>query len=90
MDRDEILNVVIKHIRFNSTGLENITIDPALSMADYGVSSLDIVETVSASMRELRIKIPRRDLANLKNINELVDAFANARLASEETIGHGR
>jgi polyketide biosynthesis acyl carrier protein len=82
MEREEVLQVVIKHMRLNSTGLENTTIDPAMSMADYGISSLDIVETVSSSMRELRIRIPRRELANLSNINELVDKFVSAREAA--------
>jgi acyl carrier protein len=74
--------VVIKHIKLNSSGLENAAIDPSLSMADYGISSLDIVETVSSSMRELRIRIPRRELANLNNINDLVDKFVSAREAA--------
>lgn len=83
MERDEVVKVVIKNIRLNSTGLDGVEIDPNKSMADYGVSSLDIVETVSASMRELRVRIPRRELANLTNINELVDALLNARMAAE-------
>jgi acyl carrier protein len=46
-------------------------------MAEYGASSLDIVEVVSTSMRQLRIRIPRTALADLKNINDLVDLFAS-------------
>ena len=44
-------------------------------MLDYGISSLDIVEIVSGSMRELQLRVPRTRLANLKNIDELVDVF---------------
>lgn len=75
MDREQIKDVVIKHIKLNIDGIENIEIDPAKAMADYDASSLDIVEIVSASMRELQISVPRTEMGNLKNINDLVDMF---------------
>lgn len=76
MNRTEILNTVIRNIKQNIDGLENVDIDPEKSMATYGASSLDIVEVVSVSMRQLRIKIPRTALADVHNINGLVDLFA--------------
>ncbi|UQA57016.1 phosphopantetheine-binding protein [Polyangium aurulentum] len=75
MNRQEILDVVLKHLRQNVDGLEGREIDPSRPMADFGASSLDIVEVVSSSIRELRIKVPRTELVGLKNINELVDLF---------------
>ena len=75
MDREQILNAVIKNIKLNIDGIEDTEIDPEESMATYGAESLDIVEITSASMRELKIKLPRTELANLKNINNLVDLF---------------
>jgi acyl carrier protein len=41
-------------------------------MKALGASSLDIVEVVSCSMRELRVRVPRSELQGLKNIGELV------------------
>jgi acyl carrier protein len=76
MNREQILNAVIKNMKLNIDGLEDQEIDPSKSLAEYGASSLDIVEIVSSSMRELKIKVPRTELANLKNISELVDLFA--------------
>lgn len=73
MERDKVLTVILKNLKLNVDGLEDEVIDTTRSMIDYGASSLDIVEIVSASMRELRIKVPRTELANLKNINELAD-----------------
>ena len=32
MERPEILNVIVKHLRRNVDGLENVEIDPAKSM----------------------------------------------------------
>jgi acyl carrier protein len=42
-------------------------------MKALGVNSLDIVEVVSCTMRELRIKVPRAELSKLSNIDGLVD-----------------
>lgn len=75
MDRTDILNVVTGNLKNNVSGLDTVEIDPAKSMADYGASSLDIVEIVSTSMRQLRIRVPRPELAGLRNINDLVDLF---------------
>ena len=82
MDSNQILDVVIKHLRRNVDGLDDVQIDPARSMAQYNASSLDIVEVVSASMRELDIKIPRTRLSQLKNINDLVKVFNEAKNGS--------
>ncbi|MEM7127320.1 MAG: phosphopantetheine-binding protein [Chloroflexota bacterium] len=76
MERTEILNTIIRNIKQNIDGLDDTTIDPQESMAAYGASSLDIVEVVSVSMRQLRIKIPRTALADVQNIDGLVDLFA--------------
>lgn len=73
MEREQILDVVIKHIKLNIGGLEDADIDPSKSMAEVGASSLDTVEIVSMIMRELQVRIPRVGLADLKNVNDLVD-----------------
>lgn len=75
MDRDQVMNAVTKHMRLNADGLDGVAIDPSKSMKEFGLSSLDTVEIVSASMRELRIRVPRTELAKLSNIDELVDLF---------------
>ncbi|WP_218081864.1 phosphopantetheine-binding protein [Anthocerotibacter panamensis] len=76
MDRQQIvLAILTKHIKLNVDGLEQTDISPEKSMVEYGASSLDIVEIVSAAMRELKIKIPRTELARIKNIGQLVDLF---------------
>jgi acyl carrier protein len=79
MDQSEILRVVRKHLTRNVDGLEHVEIDPSKSMVEYGASSLDIVEVVSASMRELGIKIPRTRLSQVKNINGLVALFSEVK-----------
>lgn len=81
MNRDDVLDVVTKHIKLNAEDLDGITIDTTKSMKEFGLSSLDTVEVVSASMRELKIRVPRTELANLANIDELVDLFLRVEQA---------
>lgn len=79
MTREQILEVVTKHIRSNIYALDGRPIDGSQSMLDLGASSLDVIEIVSSSMRELEIKVPRTQLAGLKSIDELVDVFHRAK-----------
>ena len=73
--RDQILGVVKKHLLETVDELGESEVDPSLSMKDLGANSLDIVEVVSRSMRELRIKVPRSELSKLTSIDGLVDMF---------------
>ncbi len=75
MTREEVIEVIKENILDNLEDLEDSDIDPAKSMKDYGANSLDIIEVVSTSMRQLKIKIPRTELADIATINELADKF---------------
>lgn len=85
MTREQILSVVTKHLVDAVDGLTPEKVDPKKSMKDMGANSLDIVEVVSSSMRELKIKVPRSELAKLSTIDGLVDLLfdtANGKAAS--------
>lgn len=73
MDRAEIEAVVKKHLLEVVDDLKEADIDTTKSMKDLGANSLDIVEVVSCSMRELKVKVPRSELSKLTNIDGLVD-----------------
>ncbi|MCK4907465.1 MAG: acyl carrier protein [Spirochaetes bacterium] len=75
MNKSEVIEVIKKNIIDNLEDLEENDIDPAKSMKDYGANSLDIIEVVSCSMRELKIKIPRAELAEIATIDQLADKF---------------
>ena len=75
MNREEILAVLEKHLIKAVDGVSPGQLEPESRFTEYGANSLDIVEIVSGSMRELRVKIPRTELANIKNIGGLVDKF---------------
>ncbi len=73
MTKEQIFEVVRNHIVDTLEDVDAAKIDPTKSMKELGANSLDIVEIVSCSMRELKVKVPRSELAKLTNIQELVD-----------------
>ena len=77
MTKEQVLAVVKKHIVDTLDDVDEAQIEPGKSMKDIGANSLDIVEIVSSSMRELKVKVPRSELAKLANIGELVDLLHN-------------
>jgi acyl carrier protein len=87
MSREEVLEVVKRHLVDTIEELEGVEIDPAKSMKDLGANSLDMVEVVSCSMRELKVKIPRSELNKLANINELVDLLLKTHQEKQQAAG---
>jgi len=84
--REEILGIVKEHLMDNlEDDLDEADFDPSKSMKDLGANSIDIVEVVSCSMRDLKVKVPRADLADLKNVNELVDLLF--KVVTEKAAG---
>jgi acyl carrier protein len=75
MTKEKIFAVVKKNILDILEDLDEDLITADKSMKDLGANSLDIVEIVSTSMRELKVKVPRAKLNELKNISELVDTL---------------
>jgi polyketide biosynthesis acyl carrier protein len=71
----EVMQVIKSNIVDNLDDIEEGAIDVSKSMKDYGANSLDIIEVVSSSMRELKIKIPRSELADISTIEQLADRF---------------
>jgi len=75
--KDEILNLVKKHLMDNLEDLAEKDFDPTKSMKAMGANSLDIVEVVSCTMRDLKVKVPRSELSKLTTVQELVDMLYN-------------
>jgi acyl carrier protein len=87
MTREDVLEVVTRHLVDTIEELEGVEIDPAKSMKDLGANSLDIVEVVSCSMRELKVKVPRSELNSLENINQLVELLHKTVREKEQAAG---
>ena len=87
MTREDVLEVVTRHLVDTIEELDGVEIDPAKSMKDLGANSLDIVEVVSCSMRELKVKVPRSELNKLENIHQLVDLLHRTVQEKEQAAG---
>ncbi len=85
MTRDEVRAVVLKYIATIVEGLPVSAIDTSRSLRDYRVNSLDVVEIVSRSMRELKVKVPRPELRKLSNLDGLIDLLHRMVSASEKS-----
>ncbi len=72
--KEQILEIVKEHLMdLLEDDLEEEDFDPQKSMKDLGANSLDIVEVVSSTMRDLKVKVPRSELSKLTNVQALVD-----------------
>ena len=87
--REKVLETVKEHLVDTIEELEGVEIDPSRSMKDLGANSLDIVEVVSCSMRDLKIKVPRSELNSLENMNQLVDLLYKTAKEKAEAAAEG-
>lgn len=85
MTDQQVFDIVTKHLTTIVPGIDPTAVTRDASMRELGASSLDIVEVVSCSMRELRVRVPRSELQGLKNIGDLV-ALLSA--TTERSAGH--
>ncbi len=77
MTKDQVFEVLKKYILEQlEDEVEESEIDINKSMLDLGANSLDIVEIVSNTMRELKIKIPRDELAKINTMSGLAEKMA--------------
>lgn len=77
MTKEEVFEVLKKHILDQlEDEVEEDEIKIEKSMVDLGANSLDIVEIVSNTMRELRIKVPRDELAKIDTMDGLAEKMA--------------
>lgn len=75
MTRSDVIAVIVRNIRENLEELGDAEIDTSRSMEAYGANSLDVIEIVSCSMRDLKVKVPRTELASIRTVDELADKF---------------
>jgi acyl carrier protein len=78
VEREQIASIVRKHLIEVVVDIKESDIDASRSMKEVGANSLDIVEIVSLTMRELGVKVPRSELNKLTNMNGLVDLLYRA------------
>jgi acyl carrier protein len=80
--RDEIFSVIKGNLHKIVEASREHDISAELSMKDYGADSLEIIEVVSRSMKELKIRVPRTQLSEAKTLSDLIDLFERAAQAT--------
>ena len=78
MTRDQIFGVVKSNMQAIIEGSRGKEITEQSSMKDFGADSLEMVEVVSRSMKQLKIKVQRTELSTAKNLKQLLDLFEKA------------
>lgn len=83
MTREQIFVVLKSNLEKVVEGARGKTIAEDHSLLkDFGADSLEVVEVVSRTMKELKLKIPRTALSEPKNIGQLLDLFERAATAA--------
>lgn len=87
MTREQILVVIQQNVRNTVPEAEAVELDETMRLSDFGADSMDIVEVVSRSMKDLQIKVPRAELMLADDLKELVDLFEEALAKKAEQAG---
>jgi len=86
MTREEMFDVVKANMSTIIEGARGKEISEKQSMKDFGADSLEMVEVVSRSMKQCRRKIKRTELAQAKNLGDLLDLLEKAPEATAVTV----
>ena len=78
MTRDDIFTVVRDNVLAVVEHIPPDAIREDVSMSDLGADSLQVVEVVSRSMKQLRLRVPRTELSQARNLGDLVDLLEKA------------
>jgi len=83
MTRDEILGAIKTNMLEVIEGARGREIREEHSLVrDFGADSLEIVEVVSRTMKQLKLKVPRTQLSDAHSIGELCDLFLQAAVTA--------
>lgn len=75
MTRDEILAVLKSNLYALAPEMEKKDILKVTTIKELGLDSLEIIEIISRSMKQLQIKVPRPELMQIQSFEQLLDIF---------------
>lgn len=73
MDRSQLLDALKANIHTIVGRVQDPDIVEHKSMKDLGADSLEMVEVVSRTMKQFKIRVPRTELTKAQNIGQLLD-----------------
>ena len=79
MTREEVTAMVFKHVYQALPELRDAAPNPDATYKELGIDSLALLEGISGSTKEMKVKIPRNELANISTVNGLVDLLIKVK-----------
>ena len=76
--RSDIRSALLDNLRNIVRDVPEEVHDTDSLVADFGADSLQVVEVVSRTMRQLRIRVRRTELSKARNIGDLVGLLESA------------
>jgi acyl carrier protein len=86
MKRDEIMEIIVKHTLDVIPELDRNQIDPSAPVSSMDISSLDVIDVITLTSRQMGVRATRTDLAKTESLDDLADLFVAllARKQSEQ------
>ena len=78
IDRDTIRSALYANLRTVVRDVPEEIDESSSLIADFGADSLQVVEVVSRTMRQLRIRVSRTAMVGARNISDLLSLFEQA------------
>lgn len=82
LSKQDVLKTLQDNLQLIIEDFDPAAFDPTKSLLDLGANSIETVEIVSRSMRDLNVKVPRVRLGSVENIDQLADEFVLASAGS--------
>ena len=78
IDRETIRSALYANLRTVVRDVPEEIDESSSLIADFGADSLQVVEVVSRTMRQLRIRVSRTAMVGARNISDLLSLFEQA------------
>lgn len=75
MSRKEVLELLVKNLKKAIPEFADDDLDTSKSYQELGVSSLELVEVVTRTTKELRLNVPFQELAKVRTTDDLADVI---------------
>lgn len=75
MNKAEVVRLLVKNLKEAIPEFEDVELDTGKSYMDLGVSSLELVEIVTRSGKELGLTLSFAALASVKTTEDLANVF---------------
>jgi len=75
MNREELLVLLVNNLKKAIPEFADEDLDTSKTYKELGVSSLELVEVVTRTTRELRLNLPFQELAKVRTTDDLADVI---------------